>query len=66
MADASRLAAIYPFRDADYSRLNLQTENLMLVSRGVPGTSLDQLKEAADRASEFVERFFVGEVECVE
>jgi DNA/RNA-binding domain of Phe-tRNA-synthetase-like protein len=66
MADASRLIAIYPHRDADYSRITLQTKNLMLVSCGVPDISLDQLKEAADRASEFVIRFCGGTVGGVE
>jgi DNA/RNA-binding domain of Phe-tRNA-synthetase-like protein len=62
MTDASRLIAIYPHRDADYSRITLQTKNLMLVSCGVPGISLDQLKEAADEASEFVVKFCGGTV----
>jgi len=66
MADASRLIAIYPHRDADYSRITLQTKSLMLVSCGVPGISLDKLKEAADRASEFVVRFSGGTVGGVE
>jgi DNA/RNA-binding domain of Phe-tRNA-synthetase-like protein len=66
MADASRLVAVYPYRDADYSRITLQTKNLMLISCGVPGISLDQLKEAVDRAAEFVVRFCGGEVTGVE
>jgi DNA/RNA-binding domain of Phe-tRNA-synthetase-like protein len=62
MADASRLIAIYPHRDADYSRITLQTKNLVLVSCGVPGISVDQLREAADTASEFVVSFCGGTV----
>lgn len=62
MTDASRLIAIYPHRDADYSRITLQTKNLMLVSCGVPSISIDQLKDAADRASEFVVKFCGGTV----
>jgi DNA/RNA-binding domain of Phe-tRNA-synthetase-like protein len=62
MTDASRLIAIYPHRDADYSRITLQTKNLMLVSCGVPGISLDQLKEAADEASELIVKFCGGTV----
>lgn len=63
MADASRLLAIYPYRDAEYSRITLQTKDLVIVSCGVPGILLDQLKEAAERASKFVVRFCDGEVE---
>ncbi len=60
MADAARIIAIYPHRDADYSRVTFQTKNLMLVSCGVPGISFHQLKEAADRASDFVVKFCGG------
>ncbi len=62
MADASRLIAIYPHRDADYSRITLQTKNLMLVSCGLPGISLDRLKDAAAVASDFVLKFCGGKV----
>jgi DNA/RNA-binding domain of Phe-tRNA-synthetase-like protein len=65
MVDASRLVAIYPYRDADYSRITLQTKELMLVSCGVPGISLDQLKEAAERAVKYIARFCDGEVESL-
>ncbi len=60
MADAARLVAIYPHRDADYSRLTLQTKNVLLVSCGAPGISLAQLEEARNTASEFVVRFCGG------
>ena len=62
MTDAARIIAIYPHRDADYSRVTVQTKNLMLVSCGVPGIFFDQLKEAADRASDFVVKFCGGTV----
>jgi DNA/RNA-binding domain of Phe-tRNA-synthetase-like protein len=62
MADASRLVAIYPYRDAEYSRITLETKNLMLVSCGVPSIPYDLLKEAADKASEFVLRSCGGKV----
>jgi len=62
MADEARLVAIYPYRDADYSRITLQTKNLMFISCGAPGISLAQLEEAANTTSEFVIRFCGGEV----
>jgi len=60
MADASRLIAIYPYRDAEYSKITLQTTELMLVSCGVPGIPLERLKEAVDKAAEFIIRFCGG------
>ena len=62
MTDASRLIAIYPHRDADYTRITLRTKDLMLVSCGVPGISIDQLKDASGKASEFIVRFCGGTV----
>ena len=62
MADAARLVAIYPHRDADYSRLTLQTNNMVLVSCGAPGISFAQLEAAVNSASEFILRFCGGEV----
>ena len=60
MADNSRLIAVYPYRDANYSKIDLQTTAMMLVSCGVPGVSLGLLSEAAEKACEFVTRFCDG------
>jgi DNA/RNA-binding domain of Phe-tRNA-synthetase-like protein len=60
MADAARLVAIYPHRDANYSRITLQTKNVLLISCGAPNISLAQLEETGNTASEFVIRFCGG------
>jgi len=60
MADDARLVAIYPHRDADFSRTTLRTKNLVLISCGAPGITLSKLEEAADTTSEFVTRFCGG------
>jgi DNA/RNA-binding domain of Phe-tRNA-synthetase-like protein len=57
MNDRSRLIAIYPYRDADYSKITLETKNLILVSCGVPSIPVDQLNVTADKASDFIARF---------
>ena len=57
MTDRSRLIAIYPYRDADYSKITIKTRDLMLVSCGVPSIPIDRLNETADKASDFVTRF---------
>ncbi len=62
LADASRLVAIYPYRDAEYSKITLQTNDLGLVSCGAPGIPLDRLKDSAEKASEFIIRFCDGEL----
>jgi DNA/RNA-binding domain of Phe-tRNA-synthetase-like protein len=60
MADSSRLIAVYPYRDADYSKIDLQTKAMMLISCGVPGVPLGLLDGAAEKACEFVTRFCDG------
>lgn len=57
LSDASRLLAIYPHRDAEYSQITLETKNLILVSCGAPQIPIGALREAAERAYEFVIRF---------
>jgi DNA/RNA-binding domain of Phe-tRNA-synthetase-like protein len=57
MVDASRLLAIYPHRDAEYSKITLQTNDLILISCGVPRIPVDRLKEAADKAYNFITQF---------
>jgi len=43
LVDASGIVAIYPYRDADCSRITLQTKELILVSCGVPGARAGSL-----------------------
>ena len=57
MTDASRLLAIYPHRDAEYSKITLQTNNLVIISCGVPGIPEEQLREAADNAYNLIKKF---------
>jgi DNA/RNA-binding domain of Phe-tRNA-synthetase-like protein len=54
MTDASRLLAIYPHRDAEYSKITLQTNDLVIISCGVPGIPVEQLKKAVDNAYNFI------------
>lgn len=57
LTDKSRLLAVYPHRDADYSKITLHTKDLMLISCGVPNISLEWLNETIDKASEFILTF---------
>jgi DNA/RNA-binding domain of Phe-tRNA-synthetase-like protein len=57
MTDASRLLAIYPHRDAEYSKITLQTNDLIIISCGVPGIPVERLREATDNACNFIIKF---------
>ena len=57
MADESRLLAIYPHRDTMYSKITLQTTDLIIISCGVPGIQVDRLREANDKAYNLIKKF---------
>ncbi|MHA1693884.1 MAG: B3/B4 domain-containing protein [Candidatus Helarchaeota archaeon] len=44
--ETNRIIAIYPYRDADYSKLSNSTKNLLLLTCGVPGLLTDKLIES--------------------
>jgi DNA/RNA-binding domain of Phe-tRNA-synthetase-like protein len=58
--DADRLVAIYPYRDADASRVSSETRDVRFLVCGVPGISNEALREAAAVAAIFVTRFCGG------
>ena len=58
--DAERLVAIYPYRDADASRVNSDTRDVRFLVCGVPGISNEALQEAAGVAADLVRRFCGG------
>ena len=55
--DGEELVAIYPYRDADGSKLTLRTKRSLLLGCGVPGLGGAELGEATDRAAELVRRY---------
>ena len=58
--DADRLVAIYPYRDADASRVSSATRDVRFLVCGVPGISSEALREAAAVAANLVTRFCGG------
>ncbi|MEM3620875.1 MAG: phenylalanine--tRNA ligase beta subunit-related protein [Nitrososphaerota archaeon] len=60
ISDSKRLIAIYPYRDADYSKVTLQTRNIYLMTCGIPGLSPPKLREAEELAVKYIIRFCGG------
>jgi DNA/RNA-binding domain of Phe-tRNA-synthetase-like protein len=54
------LVAIYPYRDADNTKVSEKTKNIMIVVCGVPGIPKQELEKASDVALEYVTRFCGG------
>jgi DNA/RNA-binding domain of Phe-tRNA-synthetase-like protein len=58
--DDDRLIAVYPYRDADYSKVTTTTKNLLLMTCGVPGIGAAELEKAEKTCVEYVTRFCGG------
>ena len=54
MSSGDELVAVYPYRDADASRITTDTRDAVLISCGVPSIELDALLLAAVKARDYV------------
>ena len=60
--DDEKLVAIYPYRDADASKVTLATRDVKMLICGAPGINLEALTEAGVLAGKILTRFCGGEV----
>ncbi|MCW4049690.1 MAG: phenylalanine--tRNA ligase beta subunit-related protein [Candidatus Bathyarchaeota archaeon] len=58
--DGERLVAIYPYRDADYSKVSMNTRNVLMLMCGAPGITLDYLEKSSLTAADVLTRFCGG------
>jgi DNA/RNA-binding domain of Phe-tRNA-synthetase-like protein len=61
ISDEEKLVAVYPYRDADKSKVATGAKNLTILVCGVPGVDEPILGNAAKVALEFVTKFCGGE-----
>jgi len=61
VSDEEKLIAVYPYRDADNTKVTEGTENITLVVCGVPGIPKHNLETASHVALEYINRFCGGE-----
>jgi DNA/RNA-binding domain of Phe-tRNA-synthetase-like protein len=61
ISDEEKLVAVYPYRDADRSRVSGRTRNLTILVCGVPGIDEKILADAGKVALDLVMRFCGGE-----
>ncbi len=55
--DEANLIAVYPYRDADLTKVTTDTKDVVIMVCGVPGIDNTALAEAADRVARLVRRF---------
>lgn len=57
LSDETKLIAVYPYRDADNTKVTESTENVSIVVCGVPGISNEMMENALRVTLEYVTRF---------
>lgn len=57
ISDEEKLVAVYPYRDADRSKVSVATKNLLILACGVPGVHEKILSDAAKVALNLVTKF---------
>lgn len=60
--DDRMLIAIYPYRDADFSKVMTETTDVSIMVCGVPGIELSRLDEARKLSANYITRFCGGKV----
>jgi DNA/RNA-binding domain of Phe-tRNA-synthetase-like protein len=63
ISDSERIVALYPHRDADYSKLTEKTRNVTILVCGVPGISLETLNQSKKIAIGYINKFCNGRTE---
>ncbi|MEM1947057.1 MAG: phenylalanine--tRNA ligase beta subunit-related protein [Candidatus Caldarchaeum sp.] len=58
--DGQKLIAVYPYRDADSSKVTEQSRNVLLMVCGVPGVQTEYLKNCLDQLVEAVLKYCGG------
>ena len=61
--DDKRLVAIYPYRDADHSKVTMKTKNVLMLLCGAPGITNEKLQASALEAASVLPRYCGGTVE---
>jgi DNA/RNA-binding domain of Phe-tRNA-synthetase-like protein len=57
VSDETKLIAVYPYRDADNTKVTQQTRNISMVVCGVPGITEDLLENASRVVLDYINRF---------
>jgi len=55
LADDEKIVGLYPHRDSEFSKITSSTKDIIMISCGVPGISMDTLFNAVDFASKLLE-----------
>lgn len=65
LTDEKQVLCVYPYRDSDYTKITLQTQNAVIVGYGVPEIGCDNLNGAVEKTLGYIRSVSGGEVEWV-
>jgi DNA/RNA-binding domain of Phe-tRNA-synthetase-like protein len=54
VADTRQILCVYPYRDADITKINARTRNVLIIGYGAPSISRDQLVDAVEKALTYI------------
>jgi DNA/RNA-binding domain of Phe-tRNA-synthetase-like protein len=60
LTDERKILAIYPYRDADSTRVTMDTRNVHLITCGVPGIARKQVEEAYVLCARYLKEYTGG------
>ena len=60
ISDDEKMVAVYPYRDADSTKVTTGTQNIFSLMCGVPGIRRGVLREAAETTISHITRFCGG------
>lgn len=61
LADETRVLCVYPYRDCEYTKITMETQNVAIVAYSSPGMTQKQLREAVQTALSFIKTVSGGE-----
>ncbi len=65
LADDKQIVCIYPYRDAETTKITEKTRNVVIVGYGAPHIRQNQLIDAVESALSFIRQTSSGEIETV-
>jgi DNA/RNA-binding domain of Phe-tRNA-synthetase-like protein len=65
LADERQVLCIYPYRDADCTKITEQTKNIVIIGYGAPGIERNQLTGAVETALSYIKAVSGGEIQTI-
>jgi len=65
VTDTKQILCIYPYRDAQATRITEKTRNVLIIGYGAPGLARTQLVDAVEKALAYIEMVAGGQRQAV-